>query len=257
MRLSDLNSATKYPSIPTYHAMEKGRLVDRVAVDFGGPVYVTEKIDGTNGRIVLLPGGDYFLGSREELIYAKGDRIESPELGIVPALKPIAERLCVEASPHHGAAVYFGEVYGGDLPAARQYTASKALGFRLFDVVVYDEAGLAAALCMEPSRRASWREAGGQPFLAVSGLRALADTVCLPLVPSVVSIDASALPSALADGWEFLADRVLSTATRCPLDGGPIWLGRAEGLVLRSADRRSIAKMRVEDYGKALGRPWR
>lgn len=256
MNLSDLNSATKYPSIPTYHALGgKGRLTEEVGVKFTGPVSVTEKVDGTNGRIVLLPGADYYLGSREELLYAKGDRIENPILGIVAALKATAERLATEASPARGAAVYFGEVYGGDLPAAKQYTASKALGFRLFDVVVYDQDQLDQVLAMEPHKRAGWREAGLQPFLPISELRLLADMVRLQLAPPVVTIDAAALPRTLVGGWEFLHEHVLLDGTRCYLDGPSV--GHAEGLVLRSADRRQIAKMRVEDYGKTLGMAWR
>lgn len=252
MNLSDLNSATKYPSIPTYHALAKGRLTEEVAVTFEGPVHFTEKVDGTNGRVVLLPGGDYYLGSREELIYAKGDRIESPELGIVPALKPIAERIAVTAPKSTGAAVFFFEVYGGDLPATRQYTTTKALGARLFDVIAYDDAQLVDVLGMEPSRRASWREAGGQPFLGAGALKALAGLLDLPLVPEVTTLDGADLPRSLADGWDILRLH-LEGGTRCHLDGDR---GRPEGLVLRSADRRRIAKLRVEDYGKALGRRW-
>jgi len=246
MNLSDLNSATKYPSIPTYHVQVKGRLTDDVAVPFDGPVHVTEKVDGTNGRIVLLPGGDYFLGSREELIYARGDRIETPELGIVAALKPIAKRLGAEVPPAQGAVVYFGEVYGGDLPAARQYTSTKQLGFRLFDVIVYDERQLADVLVMEPSRRASWREQGNQPFLPVGALAALATMVRLPLVPEV-GICSGGLPTTLAGVWEMV--QRMAGRTACALDGEG---GRVEGLVLRSLDGRRIAKVRVEDYWRAI-----
>lgn len=253
MNLSDLNSATKYPSIPTYHALAKGRLTEEVAIHFDGPVHITEKVDGTNGRMVLLPGGDYFLGSREELLYAKGDRIETPELGIVPALKPIAERLAGEAPPHEGAVALFLEVYGGDLPAARQYTATRALGARLFDAIVYDDAQLLDVLGMEPSRRASWREAGGQPFLSVAALAALADYARLMLVPTIGTVNGEALPQSLESGWDFLRAHLVD-GTRCQLDGEQ--RGRPEGLMLRSADRRRIAKVRVEDYGKATGRRW-
>ncbi len=53
-----LNTATKYPSILTYHNLgEKGSLVeshveDKVFESFD-ECYITEKIDGTNARIIF------------------------------------------------------------------------------------------------------------------------------------------------------------------------------------------------------------
>ncbi|WP_236142941.1 RNA ligase family protein [Nostoc sp. CMAA1605] len=91
--LNKLNSLTKYPSIPTYHALgEKGKLLEET-VTFDGEVILTEKVDGTNSRIILLPDGNYVLGSREELLFAKGDLIGNPALGIVNSLKGVADLL--------------------------------------------------------------------------------------------------------------------------------------------------------------------
>ena len=60
-----LNSLTKYPSIPTYHTLDPrdGGLTDPATV-FSGDVIATEKVDGTNSRLVLLPDGSYLIGSR-------------------------------------------------------------------------------------------------------------------------------------------------------------------------------------------------
>lgn len=88
--LNKLNSMTKYPSIPTYHTLgNKGVLLEET-VRFEGEVVLTEKVDGTN-RIILLPDGNFVLGSREELLFAKGDLIGNPALGIVDALKSVAD----------------------------------------------------------------------------------------------------------------------------------------------------------------------
>lgn len=94
--LRAINSLTKYPSILTYHALgDRGRVSDRVQVDFGtDPVLVTEKIDGTNARIICRDG-DYLIGSREELLHARGDRVHNPAMGIVDAMRPIADRMRV------------------------------------------------------------------------------------------------------------------------------------------------------------------
>ena len=38
-------------------------------VSFDGEIILTEKVDGTNSRIVLLPDGNFVLGSTEENYY--------------------------------------------------------------------------------------------------------------------------------------------------------------------------------------------
>src|ERR1051326_571600 len=72
--LARLNSATQYPSILTYHALgERGRLTEDRTTDFStvnpDDVEVTEKIDGTNARIIIPPRrmGGALIGSRTEL----------------------------------------------------------------------------------------------------------------------------------------------------------------------------------------------
>lgn len=56
--LSKLNSATKYPSILTYHVIgAKGILQDDVLTYFPAATTLigTEKIDGTNARMIFMP----------------------------------------------------------------------------------------------------------------------------------------------------------------------------------------------------------
>ena len=163
--LGALNSMTKYPSIPTYHTLDpkNGSLVEGETVPFTGPVLGTEKVDGTNARIISLPDGNFLLGSREELLYAKGDLIGNPAQGIVAALREVAEGL----APVDGdvVRVHFLEVYGGKVTAAsKQYTGDKAVGFRLFDVAVIDD--YRAVLAKDTAAISAWRDAGGQPWLA-------------------------------------------------------------------------------------------
>ncbi|MEU7933598.1 RNA ligase family protein [Micromonospora echinofusca] len=155
--LRALNSLTKYPSIPTYHALDPrdgGLLAECVA--FTGPVTLTEKVDGTNARIVVLPDGAYLVGSREELLCARGDLIGNPALGIVDALRDVAERLSVAATADR-VTVFYLEVYGGRVTAAsRQYTAERQVGHRLFDVAVLDDPSApcgAASVGADPARR--------------------------------------------------------------------------------------------------------
>jgi hypothetical protein len=245
-----LNSATKYPSIATYHTLDPktGRLTEP-AMQFTGDVISTEKLDGTNGRIVLMQDGDYFIGERENLIYAKGDRILAPNLGIVATLKPLADRIV--ASREHGldmagpVIVLFLEVYGGKVGGnAKQYTSTATLGYRLFDYAV-----VASEVLSWPRERiASWREHGGQEWGTEAGLQWMSEDYGIPLVPRLGAMTTQELPSSLEGMYKWLID-VLPT-TNVALDEGA--LGRAEGVVLRTVDRSVIAKARFQDYERTL-----
>ncbi|WP_344287111.1 RNA ligase family protein [Streptomyces synnematoformans] len=246
MDLAALNSATKYPSIPTYHQIDpkNGSLLDEVTA-FDGDVILTEKVDGCNGRIVLMPDGDYFLGSREELLYARGDRIENPALGIVAALKPVAEQL--QPTEHGQIQVFFLEVYGRKIgAAAKQYTTGSALGHRMFDIACIP----LDVLDWPRERISSWREAGGQSFCTEAVLQRASAAEGVPLTPRLGTIPAHDLPSGIEDTAEFLAAQL--PTTQAALDDGAA--GRPEGIVLRSADREVIAKARFQDYQRTLKR---
>ncbi|WP_199800777.1 RNA ligase family protein [Streptomyces marianii] len=241
--LAALNSATKYPPIPTYHEIDRGILLDKVQA-FSGDVVLTEKVDGTNARIVVFPDGDYAIGSREDLLHAKGDRIVNPVHGIVPALCSLADRL---AAPAAGLRVYFFEVYGDKITkASEQYTGSRQVGFRLFDVAAVDS----SVLELPAHAISSWREHGGQQFLNENELALMAADNGVELTPRVGTVAADQLPTGLAAMQEFLATRL--PGTRVALDDGAG--GRPEGIVLRSTDRSVIAKARAEDYARTMRR---
>lgn len=256
MDLAKLNSATKYPSILTYHELgDRGRLKDVVQVPFPADqqVFVTEKVDGTNGRLVLLPAGKaiqhhverrFLIGSREELLYADRDLIYQKEYGIVDALRPIGEQLGDAQTDK--ISVFFFEIYGGELPAAKQYTESKKVGLKIFDV-----ARVPLDILERPIEKiASWRDHGGQDFLAEAYLgfqiRAMntMDTF-IERVPALTYV--ASLPTSVADTYEWLKQ---FESSKCDLGGGR---GRAEGVVVRTADRKAIAKIRFEDYERTLG----
>lgn len=246
--LRAINSMTKYPSIPTYHALDprNGSLLDET-IPFVGPVLGTEKVDGTNGRIITLPDGTYLIGSREDLLYAQGDLIGDKSLGIVDALKPIAESL-----PAIGdlIRVYYLEVYGAGIGQAwKQYASKKDLGgARLFDVVEvanYDE-----VLGWERDRIASWRQHGGQPFLAEGPLMQAAVEARLDWVPRLFSLDASEVPTDIEKMRAFLGEHLPTSLVSLDAGAG----GRGEGIVLRSPNRSLIAKARFQDYDRTLKR---
>lgn len=243
--LGKLNSMTKYPSIPTYHTMDRGVLGD-VAVRFdGGPIYLTEKIDGTNARIILLPDGTYMLGSREELLYASGDLIGNPQLGITGHLRPIADRISGILSPDQYITIIYGELYGGRVTAAsNQYTNSQAVGFRVFDVATISGQKSAELFEYDTRSIALWRDNGGQSFLSARELEWHTSSLDLLTVPQIATC--AALPASHFDTLAWLKN--LMGATWAGIDAA----GRPEGIVARTADRRQIAKLRFEDYEKTL-----
>lgn len=255
MDLDRLNSATKYPSILTYHEIgERGRLTAAVQVAFpaGKTIYLTEKVDGTNGRIVLLPKScpihhgrprTYLIGSREEFLFADGDLIFDRQLGIKSALDPIAQLL--PAHPERILA-YFFEIFGANLPAARQYTDKGVVSICLFDV-----ASIPLEILEKPvAEIASWRDHGGQDFGSEEALvQLLAELrergVIVPRVPS--RGECQEIPLTLDATYEWLRR---FDATLCDLGGGR---GRAEGVIARTGRREAIAKLRFEDYERTLG----
>ncbi|MGY4099023.1 RNA ligase family protein [Nocardia sp. R16R-3T] len=244
--LDVVNSATKYPSIPTYHELgERGELTE-VVTQFTGPVIGTEKVDGSNARVISLPDGNWLLGSREELLYAKGDLIGNPAQGIVAGLRAFAESL---VPVNDVVRVHYLELYGGNITAAsKQYTSERAVGYRLFDMVElrdYD-----AILTRSLSEISSWRECGGQPFLTEADLTAAAARDGVELTPRLFEFDAADLPRDVESTREFLAEQL--PVTRCRLDQGGA--GNPEGVVLRTRNRSVIAKARVEDYDRTLRR---
>jgi hypothetical protein len=137
MNYATLNSLTKYPSIPTYHEIDRGKLSGEAIPFDASDCHVTEKIDGTNGRIVIMPDGDFYIGSREELLHARCDRVINQNLGIVDVLLPHASRMSEEMTPSKNITVAYGEVYGHAIGSgSKNYTRSTSRGVRWFDLCV-------------------------------------------------------------------------------------------------------------------------
>lgn len=265
-----LNSLTKYPSILTYHALgEKGRLLPQVLSPLpSGPSVVTEKVDGTNVRLIVAYDGSYILGSREELLTVSGDLIPIPTLNIVRDMRERSERIASACSFWHTLAarqqtsldpirallperyvlVLYGELFGGNIGnAARNYTdnSSQTL-FRLFDAWSLSADDFERKLHETPEQLSSWREGGdsrinGQPFYSEDQLSLLAQTLELPLTPRLMVNEP--LPTDL-EGVDAWLHRVLPASV---ISGKA-----AEGVVVRSPTRTHITKIRFEDYERTL-----
>lgn len=243
INLEALNSATKYPSIPTYHALgERGMLTEQVT-QFHGDVILTEKVDGTNSRIIRLPDGDWFIGSREEMLTARGDRVSNPALGIVEALRPIADAL--DGDDAGCIMVYYLETYGAKIGGqAKQYTGSGNVGWRMFDLAYIP----LDVLDWDREKIAAWRDGGGQAFATEAVLQRASELEGIELTPRLATVFAGTLPASLALTHGLLNEMLPKTFVALDEGAG----GRAEGIVLRTTDRSVIAKARFQDYERTL-----
>lgn len=248
--LRKLNSLTKYPSILTYHSIDSknGRLLDEVQVPLGyfdpSELVATEKVDGTNGRIVFLPDGMYIIGSREEFLYGKGDLIENPLERIVPALKSFADRVSMSSG---AVTVFYAEVYGGNVGKShKQYTSTRQLGFRVFDIAVFNLSEFEKYMQFQLEQFSGWREKGGQPFVGETALNYYAQQLNFTLTPRIPLY--FGVPSTIEATYQYLQTTIGKSL--CVLDEGAG--GKPEGLVVRTKDRSSIAKIRFEDYERTL-----
>ena len=244
--LRKLNSATKYPSIPTFHVLgDRGRLREEVQVSFGdADVVVTEKLDGTNARIIVLEDRSYLIGSREELLHARGDIVFNPAQGIVAAVRTIADRVADALAGSGHIVTFYGEVYGGKTSGSKAYGTS--VGFRLFDVVRATTRELDERLELSAEDIAHWRDSDGQRFLDEGDIAKHATLAGVDVTPR---LEAKSPPTGLRETHAWLK-AALPGETLAPLDGDR--KGRPEGVVVRTRDRRLIAKLRFEDYERTL-----
>lgn len=256
MDLAKVNSMTKYPSIPTYHKLgERGCLTEEVQVQFEGRVYLTEKVDGANCRLIGYNDGcynDYLIGTREELVYAKGDRLWNPTQEIAPIVVPWVNQWLSDTGYNfepYNVSIFYFECYGGPIRGSSE--GRKVYGetgrLRLFDywTTSYDEIGIRD---MTPEQIANWRESGSQPFHHTKAIPRIGVRRYIPVVPHIAVVDAASLPTTVDGMYDFLQSHI--GMTECSTDGAT--KGRAEGLVLRSADRKQIAKVRYEDYERTF-----
>ncbi|MBO3272349.1 RNA ligase family protein [Hymenobacter defluvii] len=269
--LSQLNTLTKYPSILTLHALgERGRLT----TDFTTPglftqtLTATEKIDGTNARLLVFADGSYVVGSRENLLTVSGDLLFDPAVGIVDGLRRLVFPQFADEQGHLPSLVYqtaagqpapltvlFGEFYGGKVTGSSKYYGPPTqVGFRVFDVVAFSDAdALATQLQADIRDLSTWRETEtptglryGQPFLSETALTAYLAQVGLPAVPQLPAFTAEATHEQVL---EWLRQHIPHTQAALSGQATP---GRAEGAILRTADRSAIVKVRFEDYERTL-----
>ncbi|MCY9592389.1 hypothetical protein PC41400_14805 [Paenibacillus chitinolyticus] len=257
MDLKKINSITKYPSILTYHKLgERGKLTEEAVEERGyltdsDKIFVYEKVDGENSRIIFFRNQfdeiDYLIGSREELLYAKGDRIGNPYGNIANFLKPMAERFVEDNFPSGDWAltVVYQESYGGKTKAAKNYTDSKTQSYKVFDVFSLTVNELENLLSLSSEKIAEWREHGNQPFYNEEERGKFVQANGLEWAPLLDEVYGSEFPVTLEETYRYLRN---FEQTKVGIDA----IGESEGIIARSADRKQIRKIRFEDYERTF-----
>lgn len=258
-----LNSITKYPSIKTYHELgDKGRSTEKINVDFEGEteLTVTEKIDGTNCRIVLnghwLVSNDWgtqsplwLIGSRNELLAASGDLCSNPKMGVVEELRDTADMLTFHKQHVDAGSivVVYGELYGGKINKYKEYTGAGAVGFRVFDILILDHPAIEHYLTMDRAELAALRDSDewrGQ-FAIEKHLVSTVEDEGLDVVPAVdTTFPTGGTVQEVADWLRRFR------ASVCTLDEDA--MGRSEGVVVRDSSSTKIAKVRFDNYKEQL-----
>jgi len=147
-----INTLTKYSSILTLHQLgEKGRLKNELTTPIQDEkMYATEKIDGTNARIICY-GSEYLIGAREFILHHSDDLYFDNAQGIVDGLK----ELNIKVPNTEFFTVIYGEFYGGKTSANSKWYGQDKNGFRVFDIAVYDDLTM---LEMPQQEISKWRE---------------------------------------------------------------------------------------------------
>lgn len=252
MDLDVLNSLTKYPSIPTYHKLGDKGILTEEAMSLGlHNVIGTEKIDGTNARIILPPetmfqrDNTIIVGSRDELLSSVDDLIINPALGIVETLSPVYG-LVNGLRSYDDIRVLYLEVFGKNIGRGAKNYSTKQTGYRLFDVATIP----AEAFTWDREKIAGWRERGGQQFANEHVLNTISTAHGVPLTPRLFDLPAELIPTKVEEMHEWM--KAVLTDTWAALDDSAAH--RPEGIVLRTDNRSAIAKARFEDYQRTIRR---
>jgi hypothetical protein len=239
-----INTLTKYPSILTLHQLgEKGRLKNEFTTPIQGEImYATEKIDGTNARIVCY-GSEYLIGAREFILHHSHDLYFDNAQGIVDGLK----ELNIKIPQTEKFTVIYGEFFGGKTTSNAKWYGQDKNGFRVFDIAVYDDLSI---LEMSQHEISKWREREtdhgiiyGQNFISRSEMEN--QFAYFELVP-LVEFDLGDMSHKVV--LENLKKFIPTTNVALSENA----LKRAEGVVLRNENRSKIVKVRFEDYERTL-----
>jgi len=239
-----INTLTKYPSILTLHKLgDKGKLLSELTTSIEREqMYATEKIDGTNVRIICY-GDEYLIGAREFILHHSDDLYFDNAQEIVSGLK----NLKIQIPQTEKLTVIYGEFYGGKTSANSKQYGKELNGFRVFDFAVYDDLTI---LDEDLSVISRWREQEtdkgityGQKFLNRE-----------EMLENFPNFDYVPLVEFRFDNFEHktVLDSLNKFIPKTNVALTETALNKPEGVILRNEDRSKIVKVRFEDYERTL-----
>lgn len=241
-----INTLTKYPSILTLHKFgERGRFTNELTTNIDGEtLFASEKIDGTNVRIICY-GDDFLVGSRNNILHYSKDFYWDESMGIVDQFY----KMNLPTLNTEKLTIIFGELFGGKLTANSKDYGKDAHGFRVFDLAIIDQLDILEQSITEIS---NWRENSanssiddtlqyGQGFVDLDTLK----SYNFELVPQIrFELENYEHQSVL----NALEKYILTTNVALTENAR----GGTEGVILRNFDRTKIVKLRFEDYRRTL-----
>jgi hypothetical protein len=240
-----VNTLTKYPSILTLHKMgERGKLTTEITTDIKNEkMFATEKIDGTNVRIICF-GNEYLIGSREFILHHCNDLFFDPAQGIVEGIRSLGVKIPNDLPQ---LTVIYGELFGGKMSSASKQYGTDKIGFRVFDIAMFNDLSMLEQSLEDISL---WREHEtengikyGQTFLPKDELADFGNG--FDVVPPLT--------------FEFgdMSHRTILDNLKKAIPQTNVALSdlaqlKPEGVILHNKSRSKIVKIRFEDYERTL-----
>ena len=254
--LHKLNILTKYPSIYTRHSLDnKGQASNDIEVQVKDEdvYYLTEKIDGTNSRIIIFPDNRYVIGSREEFLTADNDLIRNNTLGITTTVLPYAEHIKQYIKEHQdilhdNIIVIYGETFGGHSHKnGIAYSGDRSrYAFRMFDIQRISIETLNSLLEKDETRIATWREHNNQNWFTFDELELMGSLLKIPTVPFIAKLKGTDIPKEPEKMLDWIKNILPETKEKLDATAK----GFAEGIICRTSDRKTILKIRNANYKK-------
>jgi hypothetical protein len=155
----------------------------------------------------------------------------------------------------------YGEVYGYKIQdGSKVYCpdGNTDRGFRVFDVWQMPVVELDEYLSKATMEQIVYdREHNWQPWLDVDAFERFVVLKMFDVTPRRKIIDSSEMPISAVDTKRWLEDNFQDSHATFDGTSSNQKFGRAEGVVIRTADRSIIRKLRFEDYHKGEMKGWK
>ena len=171
-------------------------------------------------------------------------------------VRDLADGLASSGStPNNMITVVYLESYGKGIcgKAGKAYSTTQR-SYRMFDVMEMHFDAFTAMLDLPPEEISLWRERGGQPFVSEARLCELSGIWGVSLTPRLnhINWNGDTIPKGIIEMYDALV--AMLPRTMAAIDESTTG-GKAEGVVVRSAERSTIAKIKFRDYERSFSGP--